>query len=123
MADEEMLAMANGKDDDDCQAGGLGLSRDEALKRYGVHVVLAALPHLTGDELRRVAEAMPRVAGEWVRYDDDNWGRRIEGWSVAFVSGTHGEDYAAVRDAVGAVDLPGRSLRNGPLFDTAAGAR
>lgn len=27
--------------------------------------VLDMLPHLTGDELRRVAEAMPRVAGEW----------------------------------------------------------
>ena len=65
MADEAMLAMANGKDDDDCQAGGLGLSRDEVLQRYGVDIVLSALPHLTGDELRRVAEAMPRVAGEW----------------------------------------------------------
>ena len=27
--------------------------------------VLELLPHLTGDEVRRVAEAMPRVAGEW----------------------------------------------------------
>lgn len=45
--------------EDDCQAGGLGMSR-----------VLAALPHLTGDELRRVAEAMPRVAGEWERHAD-----------------------------------------------------
>lgn len=33
--------------------------------------VLSALPHLTGDELRRVAEAMPRVAGEWL--DDPEW--------------------------------------------------
>ena len=30
-----------------------------------VEDALALLPHLTGDELRRVAEAMPRVAGEW----------------------------------------------------------
>jgi hypothetical protein len=30
-----------------------------------VDIVLSALPHLTGDELRRVAEAMPRVAGGW----------------------------------------------------------
>lgn len=29
------------------------------------NLALAILPHLTGDELRRVAEAMPRVAGEW----------------------------------------------------------
>ncbi len=33
--------------------------------------VLALLPHLTGDDLRRVAEAMPRVAGEWL--DDPEW--------------------------------------------------
>lgn len=36
--------------------------------------ILAALPHLTGDELRRVAEAMPRVAGEWE--DRERWGSR-----------------------------------------------
>lgn len=32
--------------------------------------VLELLPHLTGDELRRVAEAMPRVAGEWYAIED-----------------------------------------------------
>ena len=47
------------------QAGGPALTSAEAMQRYGVHVVLSALPHLTGDDLRRVAEAMPRVAGEW----------------------------------------------------------
>lgn len=36
--------------------------------------ILAALPHLTGDELRRVAEAMPRVAGEWE--NRERWGSR-----------------------------------------------
>lgn len=33
-------------------------------------LALALLPHLTGDELRRVAEAMPRVAGEWTGYGE-----------------------------------------------------
>lgn len=35
------------------------------------NLALALLPHLTGDDLRRVAEAMPRVAGEWD--DDPEW--------------------------------------------------
>lgn len=38
--------------------------------------VLSALPHLTGDELRRVAEATPRVAGEWEHRE--RWGQRTE---------------------------------------------
>ena len=38
--------------------------------------VLALLPHLTGDDLRRVAEAMPRVAGEWEHRE--RWGQRTE---------------------------------------------
>jgi hypothetical protein len=50
MADEAMLAMAGGDDDTDA---------------IGLPAILAALPHLTGDELRQMAEAMPRVAGEW----------------------------------------------------------
>lgn len=56
------------------QAGGPALTSAEAMQRYGVHVVLSALPHLTGDELRRVAEAMPRVAGEWE--NRERWGSR-----------------------------------------------
>lgn len=35
--------------------------------------VLEMLPHLTGDELRRVAEAMPRVAGEWDWSEGRRW--------------------------------------------------
>ncbi|MGL4807701.1 MAG: hypothetical protein ACRC4O_03055, partial [Giesbergeria sp.] len=45
--------------------------------------VLSALPHLTGDELRRVAVAMPRVAGEWV----DRIGRLVERWERIAVCG------------------------------------
>ena len=45
---------------------GIALPRDAL-----ANLALALLPHLTGDELRRVAEAMPRVAGEWL--DDPEW--------------------------------------------------
>lgn len=47
------------------------------IPRHGlVGLVLSALPHLTGDELRRVAEAMPRVAGAWKHRE--RWGQRTE---------------------------------------------
>ena len=53
------------------QDAGINIPR-EAL----ANLVLSALPHLTGDELRRVAEAMPRVAGEWEHRE--RWGQRTE---------------------------------------------
>ena len=66
--------------------------------------VLALLPHLTGDDLRRVAEAMPRVAGawkhrtrwgsrpldgaprdaaDWAHYEDAHAARHVDGWTKA----------------------------------------
>ena len=50
---------------------GIALPRDAL-----ANLALALLPHLTGDELRRVAEAMPRVAGEWEHRE--RWGQRTE---------------------------------------------
>ena len=49
------------------------------------NLALALLPHLTGDELRRVAEAMPWVAGEWTEQGGE--GSRFIGddWTVAHV--------------------------------------
>ncbi|MGL4807702.1 MAG: hypothetical protein ACRC4O_03060 [Giesbergeria sp.] len=56
--------------------------------------VLSALPHLTGDELRRVAEAMPRVAGEWVKEPMWTCWRR---WRVEMGSTRRVVDVAIVR--------------------------
>ena len=63
-----MLAWAGSYLVEDCA---IGIPR-EAL----ANLALALLPHLTGDELRRVAEAMPRVAGEWEHRE--RWGQRTE---------------------------------------------
>lgn len=54
----------------------VGLPR-EAL----ANLALALLPHLTGDELRRVAEAMPRVAGEWTEQGGE-WSRCVDDWTM-----------------------------------------
>ena len=91
-----MLAWAGSYLVEDCA---IGIPR-EAL----ANLAMALLPHLTGDELRRVAEAMPRVAGawkhrtrwgsrpldgapkdaaDWAHYEDAHAARHVDGWTMA----------------------------------------
>lgn len=75
---------------------GIALPRDAL-----ANLALALLPHLTGDDLRRVAEAMPRVAGEWATSPSGNFWRvyddAVEGGpDLAARVGVDGESYEAI---------------------------